>query len=109
MSLVPTTRLGPFPLGMDNRVPDYKMALPDEAGHLLRDALNVDIGPTGAVKTRFGFLEAQRGRPYNGARPVGRQDGIRSSLGAGLGATLPSPRSFALKNESRRSDHHLVR
>lgn len=41
MSLVPTTKLGPFPLGMDNRVPDYKMALPDEAGHLLRDALNV--------------------------------------------------------------------
>ena len=56
MSLVPTTKLGPFPLGMDNRVPDYKMALPDEAGHLLRDALNVDIGPTGAVKTRSGYV-----------------------------------------------------
>ena len=41
---------------MDNRVPDYKMALPDEAGHLLRDALNVDIGPTGAVKTRSGYM-----------------------------------------------------
>ena len=41
---------------MDNRVPDYKMALPDEAGHLLRDALNVDISPTGAVKTRSGYV-----------------------------------------------------
>lgn len=41
---------------MDNRAPDYKMALPDEAGHLLRDALNVDIGPTGAVKTRSGYV-----------------------------------------------------
>ena len=39
---------------MDNRAPDYKLSLPD-GGHLLRDALNVDIGPTGAVKTRSGY------------------------------------------------------
>lgn len=40
---------------MDNRAPDYKLSLPD-GGHLLRDALNVDIGPTGAVKTRSGYM-----------------------------------------------------
>ena len=40
---------------MDNRAPDYKLSLPD-GGHLLRDALNVDIGPTGAVKTRSGYV-----------------------------------------------------
>ena len=56
MAAPKTQSIGPFPLGMDNRVPDYKMALPDEAGHLLRDALNVDISPTGAVKTRSGYV-----------------------------------------------------
>ena len=43
MTLDSTQRLGPFPLGMDNRVPDYQLKLPDDSGHLLRDALNVDI------------------------------------------------------------------
>ena len=46
---------------MDNRVPDYKMALPDEAGHLLRDALNVDVTAQGTVKTRAGYALAQAG------------------------------------------------
>ncbi len=47
--------IGPFPLGMDNRVPDFKLGLPRGAGHLLRDALNVDVTETGSVKTRPGF------------------------------------------------------
>ena len=46
---------------MDNRAPDYKMALPDEAGHLLRDALNVDVTAQGTVKTRAGYALAQAG------------------------------------------------
>ena len=54
MAAPKTQSIGPFPAGMDNRAPDYKLSLPD-GGHLLRDALNVDIGPTGAVKTRSGY------------------------------------------------------
>ena len=34
---------------MDNRAPDYKLSLPD-GGHLLRDALNVDVTAQGTVK-----------------------------------------------------------
>lgn len=49
----PTT-IGPFPLGMDNRVADTDMALPEGAGHLLRDAFNVDITTAGKPKTRRG-------------------------------------------------------
>ena len=44
--------IGPFPLGMDNRVPDFKLGLPRGAGHLLRDALNVDVTETGAAACR---------------------------------------------------------
>ena len=61
MAAPKTQSIGPFPLGMDNRVPDYKMALPDEAGHLLRDALNVDVTAQGTVKTRAGYALAQAG------------------------------------------------
>lgn len=53
-------RIGPFPLGMDNRVPDYSTSLP-EGGDLLRDALNVDVTMRGAVKTRQGFAVAVSG------------------------------------------------
>ena len=53
-------RIGPFPLGMDNRAPDYSLALPD-GGHLLRDALNVDVTAQGTVKTRAGYVLAQAG------------------------------------------------
>lgn len=53
-------RIGPFPLGMDNRVPDYSTSLP-EGGDLLRDALNVDVTVRGAVKTRQGFSVAVSG------------------------------------------------
>jgi hypothetical protein len=47
--------VGPFPEGMDNRVPDFSMSLPNGAGHLLRDALNVDVTERGTVKTRKGY------------------------------------------------------
>lgn len=40
---------------MDNRAPDFKLELPDGAGHLLRDALNVDVTAQGTVKTRAGY------------------------------------------------------
>ena len=61
MAAPKTQSIGPFPLGMDNRVPDYKMALPDEAGHLLRDALNVDVTAQGTVKTRAGYALTHAG------------------------------------------------
>lgn len=54
-------RIGPFPRGMDNRRPDFKLALGREegGGHLLRDALNVDVTAQGTVKTRAGYALAQ--------------------------------------------------
>lgn len=54
-------RIGPFPAGMDNRAPDYSLGLPDGAGHLLRDALNVDVTPQGSIKTRAGYQRAVSG------------------------------------------------
>lgn len=56
-----TKQLGPFPAGMDNRAPDYKLRLPDGGGHLLRDALNVDVTAQGTVKTRAGYALTQAG------------------------------------------------
>ena len=44
MSLVPTTKLGPFPLGMDNRVPDYKMGLGHLAGVIIARKLMEKVG-----------------------------------------------------------------
>ena len=55
------TAIGPFPRGMDNRLPDYNLQIPDGSGHLLRDALNVDVTATGSVKTRPGYAMAQAG------------------------------------------------
>lgn len=43
---------------MDNRLPDYNLRIPDGSGHLLRDALNVDVTATGSVKTREGYSVA---------------------------------------------------
>ena len=54
-------RIGPFPLGMDNRVPDHKLKLPEGGGHLLRDALNVDVTAGGGIKTRGGYTRAIAG------------------------------------------------
>lgn len=53
-----TYRVGPFPAGMTNRAPDFALKLPMGAGHLLRDALNVDITTEGSVKTRKGYTRA---------------------------------------------------
>ena len=50
-----TYRVGPFPAGMTNRAPDFALKLPMGAGHLLRDALNVDVTAEGSVKTRKGL------------------------------------------------------
>lgn len=61
MAISQTQRIGPFPAGMDNRAPDYKLRLPDGGGHLLRDALNVDVTAQGTVKTRAGYALARAG------------------------------------------------
>ena len=63
MALKDTQRIGPFPLGMDNRRADFNLALgKDEGGgHLLRDALNVDVTPSGSLKTRAGYALAEPG------------------------------------------------
>lgn len=53
-------RIGPFPRGMDTRVPDFEMKLAD-GGHLLRDALNVDVTDGGSLKTRQGYARAVAG------------------------------------------------
>lgn len=46
---------------MDNRVPDFDLKLPQGAGHLLRDALNVDVTAQGSVKTRPGYARVVAG------------------------------------------------
>lgn len=56
-----TQRLGPFPVGMDNRAPDFDLALPQDAGHRLRDALNVDVTTEGSIKTRAGYTRVVAG------------------------------------------------
>ncbi len=61
MADINTQRIGPFPLGMDNRAPDFNLGLPDGNGHLLRDVFNVDVTSTCSVKTRKGFTEAIAG------------------------------------------------
>lgn len=97
--------IGPFPLGMDNRVADYDLALPDGAGHLLRDALNVDVTARGAVKTRRGYALAVAGADVhslwapldgafalyvdNGAIYRLSADGGTSVVATGFGAITP--------------------
>ncbi len=61
MALKDAQRIGPFPAGMDNRAPDYKLRLPDGGGHLLRDALNVDVTAQGTIKSRSGYALVQAG------------------------------------------------
>lgn len=61
MAAPKTQSIGPFPLGMDNRVPDFDLKLPEDAGHLLRDALNVDVTAQGSVKTRPGYARVVAG------------------------------------------------
>lgn len=74
-------RIGPFPLGMDNRAPDFELELAD-GGHLLRDALNVDITQRGSVKTRAGYALAQGGQDCHSLwAPVGGAYGLYCDAG----------------------------
>lgn len=74
---------------MDNRAPDFRLALPDEAGHLLRDALNVDVTQQGSVKTRAGYALAVAGTdchslwaPLSGGYALYVDDGVLYRLDA---------------------------
>lgn len=69
MALKDTQRIGPFPLGMDNRRADFNLALgrDEGGGHLLRDALNVDVTPQGTIKTRAGYALAEAGADCHSA------------------------------------------
>jgi hypothetical protein len=82
MATKPPQRIGPFPLGMDNRAPDFSLALPENAGHLLRDALNVDVTPRGSLKTRKGQTLAQDGTDCHSAwAPIGGAYGLFCDAG----------------------------
>lgn len=97
------TAIGPFPRGMDNRLPDYNLRIPDGSGHLLRDALNVDVTATGSVKTREGYSVALAGTDahsgwqgdgfalYCDAGTIYRlDDGMqRTVVASGFGMTTP--------------------
>ena len=118
MAANPTPSIGPFPLGMDNRAPDFKLELPDNAGHLLRDAVNVDATEHGSVKTRDGFKLAEAGVDCHSAwalrngtyglycdsgdifRVDLRDDGtlVRSQVASGYGRIYPVV--YAQVNES---------
>ena len=87
---------------MDNRAPDYKLSLPD-GGHLLRDALNVDVTAQGTVKTRAGYALAQAGNDCHSLwSPVGgdyalyvddgdlyRIDTAKTLIASGFGSATP--------------------
>lgn len=53
-------KLGPFNLGMNNRLPDSHMVVP-KVGSYLRSAVNVDISTVGTVKRRQGTSVAMAG------------------------------------------------
>ena len=81
MALKDTQRIGPFPLGMDNRRPDFKLALAD-GGHVLRDALNVDVTAQGTIKTRAGYALAEAGLDCHSAfAPIGGAYGLYCDAG----------------------------
>lgn len=78
----PTPPIGPFPLGMDNRAPDYALTLAKGAGHLLRDALNVDVTSQGSVKTRRGTTHLQeRADSHSLWAPIGGAYGLFCEAG----------------------------
>lgn len=49
-----TVTLGPFPLGMDNRLPDHALVDLVEKATLLRSAVNVDVTNAGTLRRRAG-------------------------------------------------------
>lgn len=76
--------IGPFRLGMDNRAPDYKLGLSREqgGGHLLRDALNVDVAAQGIIKTRAGYALAESGVDcHSGWQPLDGSYGLYCDSG----------------------------
>lgn len=93
--------IGPFPLGMDNRRPDFKLALGKEegGGHALRDAFNVDVTQQGAIKTREGYALGLAGDDcHSGWAPV---DGSYSLYcDSGVIYRLESSASGALQQTS---------
>lgn len=113
-----SVQIGPFPLGMDNRAPDFKLELPENAGHLLRDALNVDVTPQGSLKSRAGYSRVEQGQDCHSAwSPVGGAYGLycdsgdiyrldvgedgsttRTQVAAGYGRVMPV--AFAEVNEA---------
>lgn len=74
-------RIGPFPLGMDNRAPDFALALPD-GGDLLRDAVNVDVTAQGRLKSRAGYALAEQGLDcHSGWAPIDSAYGLYCDSG----------------------------
>lgn len=76
--------IGPFPRGMDNRRSDTRLKLGDQegGGHVLRDALNVDVTPQGTIKTRAGYWLAQHGLDCHSAwAPTGGDYGLYCDSG----------------------------
>lgn len=96
--------IGPFPTGMDNRLPDYKLDTA-ESGAVLRDAFNVDITDAGSIKTRPGYALALAGvdchslwAPAHGGFALFCDDGAlyrfdpptgKTLVAAGFGASAP--------------------
>lgn len=58
-----TVTLGPFALGMDNRVRDHERSVQDGRQNvpLLRSAVNVDVSPQGNLRRRQGFTRSLAG------------------------------------------------
>lgn len=58
-----TVTLGPFALGMDNRVRDHERSVQDgrQNAPLLRSAVNVDVSPQGNLRRRQGFTRSLAG------------------------------------------------
>lgn len=69
---------------MDNRRPDFKLALSKDegGGHLLRDAVNVDVTAQGSLKTRAGYALAEQGADCHSAwAPIGGAYGLYCDSG----------------------------
>jgi len=53
-----TTTLGPWPVGINNRQPDYAMPATEDGRQIaLRDCVNVDLDNTGRARRRAGFTK----------------------------------------------------
>ncbi|MBV7457313.1 hypothetical protein KW843_22725 [Acidovorax sp. sif1233] len=83
---------------MDNRAPDFELELAD-GGHLLRDALNVDVTQRGSVKTRAGYTLARAGQDCHSLwAPIGGAYGLYCDAGtiyrADVGATSAVTRTL---------------